>query len=141
MVTVEYRVVLHNGDSFFGELKRLEHERKRDGAYARGIYEDAAEPEKFVEAFYVKSWLEHLRHHIRVTKADRLLQEHVHRYVAKLPTSDILSPQNLERSFRTATWLRSETPKDEIGVGSRRLAAVFALTQFGPQHPGLAATH
>ena len=33
-----------------------------------------------VETFMFKSWLEHLRQHERVTNADRLLQDAVHRF-------------------------------------------------------------
>jgi Transmembrane secretion effector len=33
-----------------------------------------------VEPFLVESWLEHLRQHERVTNADRMLQETVHRF-------------------------------------------------------------
>ena len=33
-----------------------------------------------METFQVDSWLEHLRQHERVTNADRLLQEAVHRF-------------------------------------------------------------
>jgi hypothetical protein len=46
-------------------------ERRRDGAYAWGVFEDTAEPGRFIETFLVESWLEHLRQHERVTKADR----------------------------------------------------------------------
>ena len=45
----------------------------------RGVFEDAAEPGRFVETFLVASWLEHLRQHERVTRADRLLQERMQR--------------------------------------------------------------
>ena len=33
-----------------------------------------------VETFLVESWMEHLRQHERVTNADRLAQECVHRF-------------------------------------------------------------
>ena len=33
-----------------------------------------------VETFLVESWLEHLRQHERVTNADRVLQDAVHRF-------------------------------------------------------------
>jgi MFS family permease len=86
LVTVQYRVAASNRDAFLLALEKLERERKRDGAYAWGVYEDIADPKKFVETFYVESWLEHLRQHKRVTNADRVLQEHIHRYVAEAPT-------------------------------------------------------
>ena len=33
-----------------------------------------------VETFLVESWMEHLRQHERVTEADRVLQNAVHRF-------------------------------------------------------------
>jgi hypothetical protein len=49
-------------------------ERRRDGAYDWGIFEDPANDGRFVETFLVDSWLEHLRQHERVTNADSALQ-------------------------------------------------------------------
>ena len=79
LVTVEYRIDSRNRDAFLDALERLAQERRRDGAYAWGVYEDAAEEGRFLETFLVESWLEHLRQHERVTNADRLLQNEVHR--------------------------------------------------------------
>jgi MFS family permease len=80
LVTVEYRIEPHNREPFLDALARLEHERRRDGAYAWGVFEDAAEPGRMVETFLVESWMEHLRQHERVTESDRLLQEEIRRY-------------------------------------------------------------
>ena len=80
LVTVEYRIEPANREAFLSALERLAHERRRDGAYAWGVFEDAAEEGKYLETFLVKSWLEHLRQHQRVTNADRILQSAVHRY-------------------------------------------------------------
>jgi MFS family permease len=80
LVTVEYRVDPTNREPFLRALDRLGHERRRDGAYAWGIFEDAAEPGRYLETFLVESWLEHLRQHERVTKADRVMQEAVERF-------------------------------------------------------------
>ena len=41
------------------------------------MFEDTAEPSRFVETFWVDSWLEHLRQHERVTNADRVLEAQV----------------------------------------------------------------
>ena len=55
-------------------------ERRRDGAYDWGIFEDPAQDGRFIETFLTDSWLEHLRQHERVTKADRLLEQVVRRF-------------------------------------------------------------
>jgi MFS family permease len=85
LVTVEYRINPGDREAFLAALERLEHERRRDGAYSWGVFEDAAEEDRFLESFLVESWLEHLRQHKRVTNADRILQEKVHRYVRGKP--------------------------------------------------------
>ena len=80
LVTVEYRIQPGDRKAFLAALEKLAHERRRDGAYAWGVFEDSAEEGRFLETFLVESWLEHLRQHQRVTKADRILQSAVHRY-------------------------------------------------------------
>ena len=85
LVTVEYRINLKDREAFLTALEKLAHERRRDGAYSWGIFEDTAEEGRFIETFLVESWLEHLRQHKRVTKADRVLQEHVYRFVRDKP--------------------------------------------------------
>jgi MFS family permease len=74
LVTVEYRVRPESRDAFLAALETLGEERRRDGAYAWGVFEDAAKEGRFLETFLVESWLEHLRQHQRVTEADSALQ-------------------------------------------------------------------
>jgi hypothetical protein len=83
LVTVEYRIQTGDRDTFLVALRRLGQERRRDGAYAWRVYEDAAQESRFLETFLVESWLEHLRQHQRVTNADRILQSSVDRYHAE----------------------------------------------------------
>ena len=80
LVTVEYRIDPRDREAFLEALAPIEHERRRDGAYAWGVFEDTAEAGRMVETFLVESWIEHLRQHERVTHADRLVQECVHRF-------------------------------------------------------------
>ena len=80
MVTVDYRIDPANREPFLKALGIYGRERQRDGAYDWGVYEDPAEPGRFVETFRTDSWLEHLRHHQRVTRADRLLEDEVRRF-------------------------------------------------------------
>lgn len=77
MVTVEYRIDPDKGSEFITLMDELKAERRRDGAYAWGLFEDAAEPGRYLEYFTEVSWLAHLRHHERVTEADRAIQEKV----------------------------------------------------------------
>jgi MFS family permease len=80
MVTVEYRIDPKDRVPFLAAIDTLAHERRRDGAYAWGVFEDAAEEGRMLETFLVESWLEHLRQHERITNADRVLQEVVNRF-------------------------------------------------------------
>lgn len=80
LVTVEYRIRPHDRAAFLQALGRLEHQRRRDGAYSWGVFEDAAEVGRILETFLVASWIEHLRQHERVTNADRIVQRAVHRF-------------------------------------------------------------
>ena len=81
LVTVEYRIRPQERDAFLEAIAKLEPERRRDGAYRWGVYEDTAEAGRILEIFLVESWMEHLRQHERVTNADRLVQEAAHRFL------------------------------------------------------------
>jgi MFS family permease len=80
LVTIEYRIDPRDRDPFLAALEKLARERRRDGAYAWGVFEDSAIEGRMVETFLVESWLEHLRQHERVTNADRVLQDTVQRF-------------------------------------------------------------
>jgi MFS family permease len=87
LVTVQYKLA-PDGDrgAFLAAAQRLAHERRRDGAYSWGLFEDTAEKDSFMETFMVESWVEHLRQHQRVTHADRVLQDRMHRLLRQPPT-------------------------------------------------------
>lgn len=80
LVTVEYRIDPAEQQAFLAAMRNVCAERRRDGAYAWGIFEDAAEPARYIEHFMVESWIEHLRQHARVTHSDRIVQEQVRRF-------------------------------------------------------------
>jgi MFS family permease len=87
MVTIEYRVPKANEEKFLKAMYEIARERKRDGAFGWGIFHDTADAEKFVEAFFLVSWIEHLRQHQRVTKADEIVQERVHKLISGQPVT------------------------------------------------------
>jgi MFS family permease len=80
LVTVEYRVNPQSRAPFLALLAKLEAERRRDGSFNWGVFEDAADEGRFIETFLLDSWLEHLRQHQRVTKADRQTQDAIARF-------------------------------------------------------------
>ena len=80
LVTVEYHIDPKNRAAFLRALGRYAQERRRDGAYQWGLFEDPAQEGRFVETFLTDSWLEHLRSHERVTQADRILEQIVQRF-------------------------------------------------------------
>jgi hypothetical protein len=77
MVTVEYWIDPRRAADFLATLNELAQARRRDGAFAWGVFRDAAEPARFLEYFIEESWSAHLRHHARVTQADREIQARV----------------------------------------------------------------
>jgi len=80
LVMIDYRIKPADREQFLRLIGRSAAERRRDGAYDWGIFEDPADVGRFVETFYTDSWLEHLRQHQRVTKADRLVEQAARRF-------------------------------------------------------------
>ena len=81
MVTIEYHIDPKNRLRFIKAMYRYARVRRSGGAYDWRLFDDPAEDGKFVETFMTDSWLEHLRLHARVTKADRLQEAVVRRFV------------------------------------------------------------
>jgi hypothetical protein len=80
LVTIEYRIALEQREAFLAAVQQLGAIRRRDGAFAWGIFEDIASPGRYVELFQHASWLDHLRQHARVTREDQRVQESVFRF-------------------------------------------------------------
>ena len=81
MVLVEYRVRTANARAFVDAIDDVGHLRRRDGALRWQVYQDTSDAERWIEAFTVGSWLDHLRQAQRSTAADgavhaRVLQWH-----------------------------------------------------------------
>lgn len=74
MVTIEYRIAPERADAFRPAIETLGVTRRRDGAYAWGVFQDSENPGRIVEYFIVESWVQHMRQHHRVSRADEALQ-------------------------------------------------------------------
>jgi hypothetical protein len=81
LLTVEYRIDPKDIKPFLTLVHEIGLERKRDGAYAWGVFEDIQVSGRIVETFLIQSLLElkHLR--TRVTIADRLIEEKARAFV------------------------------------------------------------
>ena len=76
LITIEYRVAPENHDAFRDAMQRLGRSRRRTGAERWSLYQDAADPDRFVENYLVDSWEEHMRQHYeRQTKQDVSIQQ------------------------------------------------------------------
>lgn len=77
LVMVEYLIDPAESRRFAQAMRPLNHIRRRDGAIRWGLFQDTAEPGRFLETFIVETWIEHLRQHERLTVADRAVEEKV----------------------------------------------------------------
>jgi MFS family permease len=75
MVSVEYRIKPAERLAMMTALGALKAARRRGGATYWAAFEDVAVPGRILEMFIEQSWRAHLRHHGRVSQADRALQE------------------------------------------------------------------
>ena len=73
-MTIEYRID-PDRRLVFGPMRALRRIRRRDGAIRWGLWADPAKPGRLLESFVVASWMEHMRQHERMTKADRAAQD------------------------------------------------------------------
>jgi MFS family permease len=97
LVTVKYRIAGEDSGPFLEAIEEIGQQRRRDGAYAWGVFEDVAEKGLFLETFLIESWLEtkHLRE--RVTNADRLREDYVRGLISELPNVTLLIASDLRR--------------------------------------------
>ncbi len=75
LVTVEYHINSRESREFARAMRALGVIRRRDGAIRWGLFQDTANPARFVEPFIMETWMEHRRQHERMTKADRVIEE------------------------------------------------------------------
>ncbi|HEU0101755.1 MAG TPA: MFS transporter [Mycobacteriales bacterium] len=71
LVTAAYTVAEVDVDAFLAQMAIVRRARQRTGAYRWQIYRDGETADRFVEAYLVPSWQEHLRQHDgRLTESD-----------------------------------------------------------------------
>jgi MFS family permease len=90
LITVRYHISGDDPDPFLDAIEGVGRQRRRDGAYAWGIFADVAEKGVYLETFLIGSWLEARYLRERVTEADRAHEEAVKRLLAEPPMVTLL---------------------------------------------------
>ena len=90
LVKIEYRIDPKDRVAFLRALDELGFERRRDGAFAWGIFEDAGDDGRYEEAYLIESWLELMHLRERVTNADRVLEDQIREMLIEPPRIEFL---------------------------------------------------
>ena len=90
LVKIEYRIDPKDRVAFLRALDELGFERRRDGAFAWGIFEDAGEFGRYEETYLIESWLELMHLRERVTNADRVLEDEIREMLIAPPRIEFL---------------------------------------------------
>lgn len=77
MIQVAYEIAEDDQPAFLDLMRELAAARRRGGGYGWSLMHDTETPTRFVETWYEASWVQHMRHHARVSMADRALQERI----------------------------------------------------------------
>jgi MFS family permease len=80
LITLEYDIAAEDAVAFRRAMVAVSRMRRRNGAFSWGLVQDSENPRQWQEFFFDESWLEHLRHHGRVTRAERQIEDEARRY-------------------------------------------------------------
>jgi MFS family permease len=98
LVTIRYRIDPADRDEFLRAMQERRAERKRDGAYAWGVFEDLEQQGAYTETFLIESWLELMHLYERVTNADRDAEATVRAMLLAPPEiSHLIAPRRAAR--------------------------------------------
>lgn len=109
MIMLDWHIAPEDTPAFLAEMAQRRRVRLRDGARQWVLMRDLENPDIWVEAYHVPTWVDYLRHNQRRTKADaenydrlRALHQgpdgpHVHRMIERRAVSDHDEMPILER--------------------------------------------
>lgn len=81
MVTIDYDIPLENSEVFRRAMQFVGGMRRRNGSLSWGLMQDSENPRLWHEFFFDESWLDHLRHHGRVTRAEQRIEAAARQYM------------------------------------------------------------
>jgi quinol monooxygenase YgiN len=77
MIQVTYEVAEADRAKFIALMHEFAASRRRNGGYGWSLMQDGENRNVLVETWQEPSWLDHLRHHERVTGADQRIQAEI----------------------------------------------------------------
>ncbi|CRQ61239.1 enterobactin exporter EntS [Pseudomonas aeruginosa] len=80
MVTLEYDIDPQDAAAFQAAMVEVRAMRRRNGAVSWGLVQDSGNRRLWLEFFIDESWLEHLRHHQRVTRGELRVEAAARRF-------------------------------------------------------------
>ena len=118
LVMIEYRVGAENRTGFARAARELGRERRRDGAFGWGLFDDPDDADRFLETFLMESWLELMHQHERVTNADRVLEDQIRQLLARSPRiSHLIAPRRARRRWRWRAIAPGRAPLKGAAAG------------------------
>jgi len=103
MVTLEYDIAPERVAAFRQAMQQVREMRQRNGSYSWGLLQDSENPRLWQEFFFDESWLEHLRHHHRVTRAEQRVEAAARRHQSEgiaVRIRHLISPAPVPRDTR-----------------------------------------
>ncbi len=73
METMQYSVQASDRAAFMAVMREVKEVRGRSGAEFWQLYEDVAQPERWLEIWSMESWTDHLRESMRLSDDDRAI--------------------------------------------------------------------
>ena len=114
LVTLRYRLAGEDADTFLDKIEEIGRQRRRDGAYAWGIFADVAQKGVYLETFLIGSWLEARYLRERVTNADRAREDELKTLLAEPAKVTLMlasdSPNRAAKPELQFYFTTSETP-------------------------------
>ena len=97
---IDYRIDPKDRERFLRAVDELGEQRRRDGAFAWGVFEDLDVLGRYEEAYMIGSWLELLHFRERVTNEDRVIEDDIRTMLTEPPHLEFLvaAERNAHRS-------------------------------------------
>lgn len=77
VITIEYRIAPGDVAEFLAVMADRKRVRLRDGAQHWALMRDLGQPDLWVESYTSPTWVEYIRHNLRVTQADAAVGERI----------------------------------------------------------------